>query len=542
MPPPDPRRLKDASTRSHLAQELLEYLTHNNFEMESKHVLSNKAMTSPTQKDFNSMFQWLYNRIDPSYRFQKSIDQEVPVLLKQMRYPFEKSIMKSQIAAVGGNNWSTFLGLLHWMMQLARLMQAYEAGTYDDVCFEAGYDVSGDRIIFEFLTDAYSTWLSAEDDDDDADAQARHIQPHVDAMARKFEAANSQHHEQVKLLEAEHKYLQDQIEELGKSGPRIQKLEESIRILEEDRVKFENYNNSMDAKVKKYTDRCSFLEKSIEEIEAELEASEKEQQELQAIIDGRGMTIADIDRMAAEKERLDAALQATSARLEDSKKRVAEKELAASRKLDELEQTIERYNNLGYQIGVIPSTAVNAKGQDYELVLTVTDGPNFSNSQMGGSSQEPSDRLLHDLGTGYSPHHLLNLDLRGTVKSNILSLRKEIAERRNAALEADMNNHDLLDKIKEAMDDKQAEVEALGHRVAQAEEELEKLREITNTQKSQSDAQIERMEKELSRMRSGLGESVQLMVQREMAVNIEYVFSLFPFHNPQTANATLTQW
>jgi kinetochore protein NDC80 len=29
------------------------------------------------------------------------------------------------------------------------------------------------------------------------------------------------------------------------------------------------------------------------------------------------------------------------------------------------------------------------------------------------------------------------------------------------------------------------------------------------------------MEKELGRMRSGLGESVQLMVQREMAVNIE---------------------
>jgi kinetochore protein NDC80 len=522
-PPADPRRLKDPATRSHMAQELLEFLTHNNFEMESKHVLSNKAMTSPTQKDFNCMFQWLYNRIDPSYRFQKSIDQEVPILLKQMRYPFEKSIMKSQIAAVGGNNWSTFLGLLHWMMQLARLMQAYEAGTYDDACFEAGYDVSGDRIIFDFLSDAYSTWLSAEEGEegeDDEKAQERLIQPHVNNMAIKFDAANAQHHEQVKLLEAEHKYLQDQIEELGKSGPRIQKLEEQIRILEEDRVKFENYNNSMEAKVKKYNDRCEFLGKSIEEIEAELEASEKEQQELQAIIDGRGMTIADIDRMANEKDRLDTALQATSIRLEDSKKRVAEKELAASRKLDDLEQTIERYNNLGYQIGVIPSTAVNAKSQDYELVLTITDTPNFSGSQIG-SSQDSSDRLLHDSGTGYSPHHLLNLDLRGTVKSNILTLRKEIAERRNAALEADMNNHDLLDKIKEAMDDKQAEVEALGHRVAQAEEELEKLREITNTQKSQSDAQIERMEKELGRMRSGLGESVQLMVQREMAVNIE---------------------
>ncbi|KAF2281584.1 HEC/Ndc80p family protein-like protein [Westerdykella ornata] len=519
--PTDPRRLKDASTRQQMAHELMEYLTQNNFEMEAKHSLSSKSMTSPTQKDFNCMFQWLYRKIDRGYRFQKSIDQEVPILLKQMRYPFEKSIMKSQIAAVGGNNWYTFLGLLHWMMQLAKIMQAFESGQYDDACFEAGFDVSGDRIIFDFLSDAYRTWLTADDDDEDEEAQARLIQPHIERMAARFDEANAQNHEHVKILEAEHKALQEQIDELGKSGPRIAKLEEQIKILEEDRVKFENYNNSMEAKVTKYTEKCQFLENAIKEIEAELEASEKEQQELQAIVDSRGMTISDIDRMATEKERLESSLQAVAARAEESKKRVAEKELAASRKLDELEQTIERFNNLGYQIGIIPSTAPNAKGQDYELILTINDGPNFSGSQMGASTQE-GDRLLADAGTGYSPHHLLNLDLRGTVKSNILALRRDIAERRNAALEADMNNHDLLDKIKEAMDEKQAEVEALGHKVAQAEEELEKLREITSTQKTASDAQIEKMEKELGRMRSNLGDNVQLMVQREMAVNIEY--------------------
>ncbi|KAL1656605.1 kinetochore-associated Ndc80 complex subunit ndc80 [Didymella pomorum] len=522
--PTDPRNPKNPGTRQAMAAELHQFLTNNNFEMESKHVLSQKAMSSPTQKDFNNMFQWLYNKIDPSYRFLKSIDQEVPPLLQQLRYPFQKSITKSQIAAVGGNNWPTFLGLLHWMMQLVVLCQRYESGNYDEACAEAGYDVSGDRIIFEFLTDAYSTWLAADDDEDadDEESQARHMQPHIQNMANKFEQRNAHHADEVKMLEAEHKMLQEQIDELSKAGPKIAKYEEQNDILGKDRVKFEAYNQNMESKVQKYTDRCEFLGKNIEELEAELEAAEKEQTELQAIIDGRGMTINDIDRMAAEKDRLDNALQTTSARLEDSKRKVAEKEVAASKKLDELEQTIERYNNLGYQIGVIPSTAVNAKGQDYEVVLTITDAPNFSGSQMGSSSQEPADRLLQDSSTGYSPAHLLNLDLKGSVKSQILQLRKEIAERRNAALEADMNNHDLLDKIKEAMDDKVAEVEALGHRVAQAEEELEKLREITNTQKSQSDAQIERMEKELGRMRSGLGESVQLMVQREMAVNIEY--------------------
>ncbi|KAK6441328.1 kinetochore-associated Ndc80 complex subunit ndc80, partial [Oleoguttula sp. CCFEE 5521] len=36
------------------------------------------------------------------------------------------------------------------------------------------------------------------------------------------------------------------------------------------------------------------------------------------------------------------------------------------------------------------------------------------------------------------------------------------------------------------------------------------------------DAQIERLEKELGRMRAGVSESVQLMEQREMGVGLEY--------------------
>jgi kinetochore protein NDC80 len=47
------------------------------------------------------------------------------------------------------------------------------------------------------------------------------------------------------------------------------------------------------------------------------------------------------------------------------------------------------------------------------------------------------------------------------------------------------------------------------------------------------DAQIERMEKELSKLRSGLTESVQMMEQREINTNLEYVLSnhLHNLHN-----------
>lgn len=46
--------------------------------------------------------------------------------------------------------------------------------------------------------------------------------------------------------------------------------------------------------------------------------------------------------------------------------------------------------------------------------------------------------------------------------------------------------------------------------------------QITIAQKMASDAQIERLEKELAKMRTTLGESVQLMEQREMNTNLEY--------------------
>ena len=46
--------------------------------------------------------------------------------------------------------------------------------------------------------------------------------------------------------------------------------------------------------------------------------------------------------------------------------------------------------------------------------------------------------------------------------------------------------------------------------------------QITNAQKMASDAQIEKLEKELARMRTNLTESVQLMEQREMNTNLEY--------------------
>ncbi|EAS32540.3 HEC/Ndc80p family protein [Coccidioides immitis RS] len=521
--PRDPRPLRDRSFQARISQEILEYLTHNNFELEMKHSLTQNTLKSPTQKDFNYIFQWLYRRIDPGHKFQKSIDSEVPPILKQLRYPFEKSITKSQLAAVGGQNWPTFLGMLHWMMQLAQMLERYYLDQYDYACAEAGVDVTGDRIIFRFLSGAYHDWLQGGEDEDDEVAEKRLI-PHVEAMAAEFERGNEKYVQEMQTLEAENRALRDQIEELEKSAPDMAKLEKHFKILEEDKRKFEDYNQNVQGKIDKYDNRIKLLDEEVKKVDAELQMAEEERLSLQSSVDKQGITIQDIDRMNTERDRLQKSVEDILVRLEETHVRVMEKEAEANRKLEELEEVVKTYNSLGYQNLLIPSTAVNAKDYDYELRLNVNEN-NFSSSQLGRSQNRGSpegDRLLADAFTGYSPANLINLDLRGIVRSSFVALRKEIYERRKVALDDDMNRRDLLDNIKEAMEEKRNEVEALEHKRRAAEEEFEKTKEITMTQKLASDAQIEKMEKELAKMRASLTESVQLMEQREMNTNIEY--------------------
>ena len=473
--PKDPRPLNNGGYRAKIGQELLDYLTQNNFELEMKWSLSQKAISNPAQKDFDLMFQWLYNRIDPSYYFIRKMETEVPEILKTLRYPYQNQFTKSQFSAVGGQNWSKFLGMLHWLMQLAQMLDKYNAGEYDDACAEAGVDVSGDRIIFRFLSGAYREWLQVEDEDED-DAE-KLLVPHVEAMAVEFERGNQRYAEEMKILEAENTALKQRIEEAEKGAPDLAKLEKHFEILRNDSRKFEEYNKNTEGKNEKNERRIQFLKEEIERTDQELEEAEKEKAALQSSVDKQGITIQDIDEMNNERERLQKAFEATVIKLEDVKRKALDKETDASRTLEDLERAVDNYNSLCYQIGLVPSTAAAAKGENFDLELVNVIKSFSASTSQGG--HRGGTRLLVDSTTGYQPAHILNLDLRGRVKGRLVALKKEISDRRTQAMDADMKNHELLDSIKEAIDDRRSEVEALQHRVWAAEEEFNKTKEVS---------------------------------------------------------------
>jgi len=448
------------------------------------------------------------------------MDQEVPPILKQLRYPYAGLITKSQITAVGGQNWSTFLGMLHWMMQLAQMLDNFQRGAYDDACAEAGVDVSGDRIVFRFLFGAYQDWLQIGYDEDDESADAALV-PHVQAMADEFERVSAKHVEELKIYEAEHEALKAQVEEFERSAPDVAKLDKHFKILEDDKKKFEDYNANVQAKVEKYESRIKVLEDEIQKVEQELGEAEQERLSLQQSVDRQGLNIQEIDRMNTERERLTRSHDDALTTLDEVNKRVLEKEAETSRKLEDLEVIVKRYNSLGYQMSLIPASAANAKGADYELSLNLSD-LNFSTSQSRRRASPDVDRLLADSNVGYSPVHLLNLDLRSSVRNAFVSLRKEINERRKAAADADLNARDFLDNISEALCEKNTEIDNLNYRVNEASRTYGSLKENGQTAQVQQTSAIEKLEKELARMRENLEKGVLELEQREMEVGVAW--------------------
>lgn len=518
-----------------MSRELLEYLTQNNFELEMKHSLRPTATTSPTQNDFNLIFQWLYKRIDPSYKFQRAIEVELPQLIKQLRYPYGTDISKSHIYPITPQHWPKFLLMFHWMMQLALMLDNFLRGAYDDASAEAGVDVASDRIVFRFLFSAYQDWLQVSPDQDDEAADAA-LEPHRQAMAEEFDRINAKNEEELKIYEHEHDELQKQIAEIEAQMPDIAKLDKHFKILEDDKRKFEDYNNTVNNKIEKYSQRWQILEAEIAKTETDLTAVESERLSLQSAVDRQGLNIQDIDRMTSERDRLTKAHEEAVTSLGQMSRLVRDKEAETSHKLVDLESITKRYNTLAYQTSLIPSTSVNAKGQEYLLELQISEmANNFSISQQHEhyrssrfSSSTPTsvttDRLLSNPTTGYLPTHLLpsSIDLRGTIRPSLLSLRKTITDRRRLATDTALSDRDLIDSVSEVLAEKSTHLDTLSYKLTSTKSLYSQLKDDFSTSETQTLSKREKLELELGKMRDGLERGVLELEQREIEVMLAW--------------------
>jgi kinetochore protein NDC80 len=83
QPMKDPRKIRDKQWQYGAIRNLIQFL----FEWGYEKQISPKILNAPSGKDFQMIFKFLYERLDPGYNWgKKKFEDEVPSLIKSIRF------------------------------------------------------------------------------------------------------------------------------------------------------------------------------------------------------------------------------------------------------------------------------------------------------------------------------------------------------------------------------------------------------------------------------------------------------------------------
>lgn len=498
----DPRPLKNAQFKQKMQSEITDYLLENGFEMDMKHQLAQNALQSPTQKDFYMIFQWLYMRLDQNYMFSSGKPEtEVLPLLTNLKYPYVATITRTQLTAVGSQNtWPAMLGMLHWLMELAKVTDQYQSGYYDQFAEEEGYPIGTDRIVFKYIAKCYNAWLSEIDDHEEFERE----------MVEAFDERDAGYIDELERLQDMNKQYKEELAELEMSMQPLKKANEERQVLEGDLLRFGEYVEKLEVKMKRHEEHINKIKEEVEGSKQDLLESEKLKASLQKQVDAQGLTPQDIDRMNTERGKLNQGLQQVKAKSDEVQQKLDEHEHNAQSKLEQLERAVSRYNQLAYQIGLTPATAPRAKGKEFELtILPLQD-------------LDGDGKLLLDQRTGYLPSQVLGRDLRHDIKPFLEDLRRETGVDIHNIMDDSTKHSEYIDRIAEALADKRDELETLSVKVQSANNEYQELKETMQEEINMSNAEMEKQAAGLKQMRVGMNKGLLEAEQRFQRTGIEY--------------------
>lgn len=112
-PKQESRPILNKEYQSNCMRRIINYLSTHQFPQ----AISPKMLSSPTGKDFSCIVSFLFQQIDPAFKIQGKVEDEVPFFLKRLNYPFQ--ISKSALFAVGTpHSWPGILAMLTWLIEL----------------------------------------------------------------------------------------------------------------------------------------------------------------------------------------------------------------------------------------------------------------------------------------------------------------------------------------------------------------------------------------------------------------------------------------
>ncbi|XP_046327293.1 kinetochore protein NDC80 homolog [Haliotis rufescens] len=355
--PKDPRPISDKSFQHKLIRQLLEWLTDKGY----SHPISQKILVSPPSKEFFRIFEFLNGHLEPKYKIGPKPEEEIPKIFKVLGYPF--SISKSSMFAIGSpHTWPYLLAALIWLVELIKMghFMSDKAGI-EAILFpheEDDFDSSPEnKLLFEYCENTYAAFLSEEDEYDAYDEELSRM------LKDKYQGTGGG----IDALIAENARLKQELELLEQDGDRLVGLQEQREVVRSDMTRFDQYLEEMSS----YRHKLEVQQRELEEdnggLEAEYRSVEQKNKHMQAIYETQNLTPADVERLKLNRQELQRQIDALDKEIEQDDLDNWKEEMNMAKSRERMETKSSEYNKMAHGLKLVPVSAENACGVDYEL-------------------------------------------------------------------------------------------------------------------------------------------------------------------------------
>ncbi|XP_074493912.1 kinetochore protein NDC80 homolog [Sebastes fasciatus] len=356
----DTRPLHDKSYVQQCIRQLHEFLTEHGYPGS----LSSKTLQSPSTKEFVKIFEFVYRQLDPTFEMPNSkVEEEVPAILKALRYPFVLS--KSSMYSVGApHTWPQALGALMWLIDQVKInwclsKQDLLFSDFGEDTDEIEEGAKYNKLLLDYTAESYSMFMQGDDTFEDLDEmflnKLKKLYNVDEALLAEMEEKNRIFNEEVERLEKD-----SQTDRL--MTKRIERVQRQA-----DLKKLQSYKSNLDIFEANLQNRTSELSDELETTGSHLVSLKHEQNELQHLLQNQKFTPADVERINREKNELQQTISCLSKSLEDAEQHKWNEEIALAKVKEKVELKVAEYQKLARKLKLIPLSAENACGHDFEI-------------------------------------------------------------------------------------------------------------------------------------------------------------------------------
>ncbi|XP_038856697.1 kinetochore protein NDC80 homolog [Salvelinus namaycush] len=437
----DPRPLHDKAYVQQCIRQLCEFLSEKGFPGS----MSVKSLQSPSTKEFLKIFEFIYCLLDPTFQMPTSkVEEEVPRILKDLGYPFVLS--KSSMYSVGApHTWPQVLGAVVWLMDTVKIFcsmsdQDLLFADFSDGSTEIEDGVEFNKLFQDYTAETYNKFMQGADTFDEEDAD------YLAELKRLYNVDEGL----LASMEEKYRMLSDEVERLEKESQTdrlMVKRTEKVK-LQTDLQKLQSYRSNLESFKANLENKASGLAEELEASGLQVETLKQEESRLQHILSTQKFTPADIERINWEKRELQQTINSLSKSLEQAEQHMWNEEIALAKAKETAEVKLAEYHKLARKLKLIPVSAENACGHDFEIRPSTEYGPSTM-VQCRTQIQQLLRKLITDVDEECSRLTDMKLSLEESIeqvnsnisdKANDLKHLREQIRRLDEQLEQDMQD------------------------------------------------------------------------------------------------------